>query len=418
MKFILNCLLWLSPISLYSQINFEKGYFINNSNEKVECYIRNKDWKNNPIEIEYKKQLEDITSITDSISNISCFEIYNELKYQRFEVNIEKSGDDLRFITSNKNPKWEHETLFLKVLVEGEASLFQYINENLYKYFYKTSNTSIEQLICIKYNSTEKNNGILDNFNNSIKTNNQFRQQLYSFVKCESMLQSDFESIGYYRGDLIKHFTKYNNCIGFIGSKYIISKEKGDFNLKILASLSSSQLTISDPNFYYNKSTEVNGKALYGFGLELEYVLPFNKNKWSIYCSPQFQKYNNFKSYIKKDGFGSIGQDINHTVKINYTNIGIPIGIRHYLFLNKKSKLFINGEYVINVNSESQITFDNQDIIDINSRYNIALGIGYCYNNRFSIETKANLNRELLGNYISWSAQYSTFGIVIGYVLF
>lgn len=37
-----------------AQINFEKGYFISNDNEKIECLIKSIDWKNNPTEFKYK----------------------------------------------------------------------------------------------------------------------------------------------------------------------------------------------------------------------------------------------------------------------------------------------------------------------------------------------------------------------------
>ena len=37
-----------------AQISFEKGYYIDNSNQKVDCLIKNVDWKNNPTSFEYK----------------------------------------------------------------------------------------------------------------------------------------------------------------------------------------------------------------------------------------------------------------------------------------------------------------------------------------------------------------------------
>jgi hypothetical protein len=48
-------LIILTQISLncYSQINFEKGYFYNNENKKIECLIKNNDWLNNPTQIKY-----------------------------------------------------------------------------------------------------------------------------------------------------------------------------------------------------------------------------------------------------------------------------------------------------------------------------------------------------------------------------
>lgn len=44
----------LVNLQVFSQINFEKGFFIKNSNEKIECLIKNNDWNKNPTDFEYK----------------------------------------------------------------------------------------------------------------------------------------------------------------------------------------------------------------------------------------------------------------------------------------------------------------------------------------------------------------------------
>src|SRR5690606_39112636 len=43
-KQLLSLLIWVITIGTYSQISFENGYYITNSNEKVVCQIRNVDW--------------------------------------------------------------------------------------------------------------------------------------------------------------------------------------------------------------------------------------------------------------------------------------------------------------------------------------------------------------------------------------
>jgi hypothetical protein len=56
MKYNLLFALLLLILSYTSraQIGFEDGYFINDSDEKVQCLIRNRDWKKNPTGFEYK----------------------------------------------------------------------------------------------------------------------------------------------------------------------------------------------------------------------------------------------------------------------------------------------------------------------------------------------------------------------------
>ncbi|MEM9681486.1 MAG: hypothetical protein AAF901_14280, partial [Bacteroidota bacterium] len=40
-----------------SQVNYELGYIIDNSGNRIECFIKNLGWYNNPSEISYKLDL-------------------------------------------------------------------------------------------------------------------------------------------------------------------------------------------------------------------------------------------------------------------------------------------------------------------------------------------------------------------------
>ena len=46
-------LLFLSFIG-FTQIRFEKGYFITNYGKRIDCFIKDIDWKNNPTKFDYK----------------------------------------------------------------------------------------------------------------------------------------------------------------------------------------------------------------------------------------------------------------------------------------------------------------------------------------------------------------------------
>jgi hypothetical protein len=51
---ILVCLLTLNFFEVHSQIVFESGYFINDHNQKIECFIKDVDWQFNPYKFDYK----------------------------------------------------------------------------------------------------------------------------------------------------------------------------------------------------------------------------------------------------------------------------------------------------------------------------------------------------------------------------
>ena len=118
-------LIILFSYSSYSQIVFEKGYFINNSNEKMECFIKNIDWRNNPTEFTYKTS-EVSTQKNIGIESVKEFGLYNFSKYVRKTVEIDKSLESLDRLAHEKNPVFIEQELFLKVLVEGQANLYVY----------------------------------------------------------------------------------------------------------------------------------------------------------------------------------------------------------------------------------------------------------------------------------------------------
>lgn len=78
-------------LNSYSQINFEKGYFINNSNQRIECKIRNIDSKKNPTQFEYRLTDEGDSKM-GNIVTVREFGIYNEAKYSAALVKIDRSS--------------------------------------------------------------------------------------------------------------------------------------------------------------------------------------------------------------------------------------------------------------------------------------------------------------------------------------
>lgn len=396
----------------YAQISFEKGYYITTTGDRIECFIKNIDWKDNPRNFEYKTQIEDSQSNIGTISTVKEFGIDNISKYKRFNVNIDRSSNDLKELSQRKNPIWKEETLFLKLLVEGDANLYGFSGDNLTRYFYETKDVPLEQLVYIRYYADDSN-GM--SYKDNIKENNQFRQQLYNNVRCINTSERDLKKIIYRKSALIEHFTKFNSCSSNAVVNYEAKIKRPSFSLKITPGINLASLSISDPNRYYNKSTDMKGKTVFKIGIEGEYILPFNKNKWSIFLNPTYQKFEAEKTYVNNDGFGVLGQDLTHKVQVDYNSIEIPIGLRHNIFLNKNSKLFVNAMYVFDFSWDSSIEFNDNKKMEIYTRNNIALGLGYNFKSKYSIELRVNTAREILGDFISWSAKYNTTGIVLGY---
>ena len=135
---------------------------------------------------------------------MSAFEILNTVhKYQRATVKIERSGGTQNGLKRVEEIIFKDETLFLRVLVEGSATLYAY-NDNggIRKFFYRVGNGEIEPLIYYTYQ-----------YNNAqVGENSGFRQQLWSTLKCKSISQKDVLQLRYTETELSKFFMQYNRC--------------------------------------------------------------------------------------------------------------------------------------------------------------------------------------------------------------
>jgi len=153
--------LFIFSITGFAQINLEKGYFINNQGVKTECLIKNNDWRNNPVKFEYKIKEEDKSNIK-TVELIKEFSVVGKFKFIRVTVDIDRSSSYIEDLSDKRQPQFKSEVFFLKELVSGEASLYQYVDNGLIRYFYSTNNSNIKQLVykeyVDKYNFSKENN--------------------------------------------------------------------------------------------------------------------------------------------------------------------------------------------------------------------------------------------------------------------
>ena len=407
MKKKLICIaIFIATLNSYAQITFEKGYFITNSGEKNECLIKNIGWKNTPTKFSYK--LNDSSPIkTYNIEIAKEFGIYNSFKYIRSEVVIDRSSNSMDNLSNDRKAILKNETIFLKVLIEGNANLYIYTDGNLTRFFYSINDREIKQLIYKKYKI--KNSGI--------GKNERFKQQLLNNLKCTKTHFKDIKRLKYKYNSLFNYFINYNKCKN-PNFKYFThaSKTKKVFKLTIKAGINNTSLTIQN-SISSNRNTDFGNKNGITFGIENEYILPYNKNKWSLILEPTYQS---FKAEKKTEDNSVSGGSV--ISKINYKSIQLPIGLKHYFFLSNESKLYITGAYVIDFNFNSSVQFNRNDGSNLNtldiqkSNSSLALGIGYQFK-KYSIELKYS-NRNILNEYLKWSSDYKSLSLNIGYTIF
>jgi hypothetical protein len=406
--------------SIFSQVNFEKGYYVDNKGDRHDCFIKFKDWNNNPSKISYKNISDDEESVL-SIDNISEFGINNKSKYVRYEIEYDTSKVNSYDLDYESEPKYKRVKVFLKVLTEGAATLFAYTKESYTQFYYILNDSKIIPLVYKKYYKNDESSDDLDK-TKTILNNEKFKQQLWFDLKCSDQKIQDVEIIEYNAKSLIGYFESYNQCQN---SNFHTYKEKGGtfkFFLNIgveNANMNNFRSDLDDTNFSFNN---IYG---YKFGLGLEYYLPFGRNKWAFTLIPEFDIMQAEASMVYEHWVLGVGfESTDVTIESNYNNFKLPFGFRHYFYFNDKSKLFLNFNYYYLFRKNRLVTFSHEDFPDLNfenSTNGFYIGAGITLFSRVS----ATINFEyripsysiMQGNYF-WTSTYNAVSFNLSYMLF
>lgn len=390
-KLILIHFLLVSTFS-FGQTSFEEGYFIDNSFDTISCFIKNIDWLNNPEKIKYKLS-KNGNELAASISNIREFGISNNSKFVRIEVKMDQSSEDIDKLGSSRNPEFTEEVLFLKVIIDGQVPLYSYTEKNLQRYFFKIPQSGVEQLVFKSF----IHNGV-------VRQNNLYKQQLLINLNCESISSGYNASITYSKNDLSKYFQKYYECKNLDYTLYKVPKKRL-FHLEIRPGLNFSSLVLDNPN-HYSAAVSFSNSIGFRIGTEIELVMPFNNFKWAVTFEPT---YKNIKSETQQNG---------QSLLVNFHSLEIPVGLRHYFFLNADSKIFVNAVFAAVIPINSKLKWENGAELIISKSSYLGIGIGFDYKNKISFESRYSLSYHILGSYPLLSSDYSDLSLIVGYSLF
>jgi hypothetical protein len=377
----------------YNQITFRKGYFIDKQGIKTECLIKDVDKYSVSNQIEYKmdESSKAYELRTETISEIG---IDGLSKFVKAKVLIDRSSADMNNLSKSKEPFWSEEELFLKVLLEGKASLYFYTDAGNQLFFFSVDSSDIRQLVYKKYLIDSRNAG----------TNNAFRTQLWQFVRCDNTESQYVEQLQYNHRELEKYFRKYNECMGSASVQFVTDPARETFHLKLAPGLNYSTFFIGESEFE-SVNLDFGGKPTFQFGVEAEYILPVNRNKWSILVEPGFYT------------FHAETPSQNGVSKVRLNTIEFPAGIRYYMFLNPDCKLFVDFLFVPGMSFHLNSLIISKRFI-INDLYNISVGGGVNYK-KLSAELRYYSKRDLLimrnGYYYS---EYERVALVLGYRIF
>lgn len=304
----------------YSQYRFESGYYISNDGAKTDCLIEKKEWAN------WSNKFFN-TSINGSVEQIKIadvkeFGIDNKLKFITHETQIEKSLDYIEKLDKSKDFDFNKERVLLKVIVEGDLSLYQYLENNVKKFFYKTTNSDIMQLKYKRY--------VDENYAPRIVLNTviEYKNQLEEDAKCSG---NNFSKLNYELSSLKKYIISQNKC----SNSEIIFASKRITQTKLAISASVG-LNISNLDVQRSGTTFTLNSINPSFGIDLDFLIPTITGDLELNFKAH---YSSFK--IKEDiefGLSSVRE-----VQVEYSEVLLGIGGGYRFYLDNDKSITLGG---------------------------------------------------------------------------
>ena len=397
----LSVFLFCISFITYSQSTFRPGYFIDEAGNRTNCLIKDLDWRDNPTEFSFKIE-EDGQERVQTLSGVVEFGVNDKSKYQKFEVQIDRSRDKIEDLDNSFAPNFNEETLFLKVLIEGQVSLYSYQAQTLQRFFIRTANSSRVQQLVFKKFVTAANP-------DQVSINQTYKQQLRNVLQCNGS-GPKVENMLYARKDLRKAFINYYECQGLEYEDFDLTDRSELINITLKAGISgSSFIAKNDDLKYLENGTLIPTNIQFPTSIavrisaEIEFVLPYKNGVWAFALEPNYQWY--------KASYTTPGQD----AQIDYTNLEIAAGPRRYFNISEKSRLYAGASAGLNfLNSDSFLIATNQ-ILEVKNSLSIILSGGYKFSDKISIEGRYMLDKDLLQAYNSWFGPFSNFALLAGY---
>lgn len=398
MKKLFTFLLFIVAAQTFGQVKYEKGYLVDNDGKRMECLIKNREWQSNPTEFTYKPGNSG-TAQTGDVNSVREFGIYNYYKFVAADVKIDRSVNPKTSITTDKEPLWKQEKLFLKVLEEGKANLYVYEGPGFQRFFYSVDKNPISQLVYKEYK-----------VDMSLVKNTTFRQQIWKDLPNLEVGMDKVKFMNYTANELENYFQSYNKKVGDATTEIIPKERTSYLTLKLTPGVNFNSGSMSLPVTGSSQAKEMTYEGNQGlrFGLEAEWLFAYKKYKWAVLFEPTFQSY-------KSESTPEEGT-------IDYSSVEFPIGIRYYYQLGYQTRLYLNGFYVprFAMNFDSNVNYIPDTNVpksfDVKASGNMAFGGGVDYK-KFSMEARYYTDRNLSDQpYLD--PTYSRFSIILGYKIF
>lgn len=383
MKRSLILLLFLViPISVFSQKGYEAGYYIDQAGVKNEGLIKKENWGLTPRKISFKRYSGSNT-IELTPGSVRVVEIEGKVKFIGGNFMVDLASEDLRKITSFSEARLEENQTFLKVLIEGKASLYEYNREGIIRYFYAIDKQEPTQLI---YKAFKRDN--------TVQYNRRYKNQLWEEMKCGTMNLEQVQKLEYFKKDLVDFFIDYNQCQNVPIQDFSNYGKKLKLRIAFRPGAQLSNVNLSQETAGFGHR-EFDADASIGLraGVFFEYPIRFSRGKLSLVAEPFFHT----NSISANATLGTPAVEFG--AEIDYSSLVLPIGVRYYVKNTEKSKLSFTGFVAADlVDFSSTIIIDGLPTLEVNPPIGFVGEIEYKFSGKYGLSLQYGVERDLLSD--------------------
>lgn len=295
---------------------FQQGYYIDREGNRKEIQLEDKKWITWPndaltiLENGRKKQIP--------MNQIREFGIDGEMKFITADVKIDRSSDRLSELGFDPEPNFVEERVLLKAIVEGDLSLYLFLDNNIKKFFYQREDAELKQLIFKRYKEVVGPRVI-------VNENVAFRKQLEKIATCGSR---NYDKINYELEPLKNFILDQNDCanaqVDFVSSREVKSRVELNVGAGVMYSLIQVERAFNDFNVNVLSPTAV---------VELEYVIPTIRHEVGIKLNAF---YNSFEVQDEINFPYSTGP---REISVSHSEIFVGPSVEYRYFLNNSSAI-------------------------------------------------------------------------------
>ena len=361
MKNLKLLLLVLLPFQvLFTQTKYEKGYMITDSGDSISCYIKNYKWLNSPSNIIFKKTTSGNEQIMNA-SEIKLFQIEGYSKYLKINDSLSITDRFNSYKELNSTPKRFFAEVFVKQLISGKVSLYEYRGANGSVYLLQMGNSKPIPLDYKEY---------LDTNSNQILKNNIFRRQVLKMLGPDN--DNVIQTLEYREKDLANYIRKFNARNGnyLTAQEEVVKDRKATFLLHAVGGVMQYQLATT----LSSREATFEDKLSPRFGLELESILPINNNEFAVFLYGQYSSYSSGVS-VNLNGVET------NAGEVEFNQLTTGLGLRYYLFFNQNHSIVFYGGGNLDFNMNGTYSGRNDFRTTLNtiedSGFSTFFGIGY-----------------------------------------